>query len=168
LLDDDWNKIKAISSNSFIEEEDSDINWNYYISEPFQSIWPPQSDLFLIYYAYGEGFGLSNSLQEGVIVSAPWAKIDFDYKNNKVLNTGILTKKLIPLGSQSIEAMDGHEIGVFDHAISLENYLLTKEEERSIKHLKNYYCLWIKHHKTLFDNIMPEHKEFSLWLNKKC
>ena len=64
--------------------------------------------------------------------------------------------------------MDGREIGVFDHAISLENYLLASKEERSIKYLKDYYCLWIKHHKILFNNIMPEHKEFTSWLNKKC
>lgn len=167
LLDDDWKKIKAISSNSF-NEEFPDTVWNYYISEPFPSVWPPQSDLFLIYYAYGEGFCLSSTLQEGVIVSEPWAKIEFDYKNNQVLNTEILTKKIILLGSQCIEAMNGHEIGAFDHAISLENYLLSKEEDRSTKHLKDYYCLWIKHHKTFFEKIMPKHKDFAMWLDKKC
>ena len=168
LLDDDWKKIKSIVSNSTNEEEDSEINWNYYISEPFPSIWPPQSNLFLIYYAYAEGFCLSSSLQEGVVVSEPWARIDYDYKNKKVLITKILTKQLIAIGSQGIQVMDGHEIGAFDHAISLENYLLSNEEDRSIKHLKDYYCLWIKHHKTLFNKIMPEHKEFTSWLNKKC
>jgi hypothetical protein len=168
LLDEDWKKIKSISSVSLDENEDSDINWNYYISEPFPSVWPPASELFLIYYAYGEGFSVSNALQDGIIVSAPWARIDFDYLDKKVLKICVLTKKLIPIGSQSIQAMDGREIGVFDHAISLENYLLTKKEERSIKHLKDYYCLWIKHHKTLFNKIMPEHKEFTSWLNKKC
>ena len=64
--------------------------------------------------------------------------------------------------------MDGKEIGAFDHAISLENYLLLEKEKRSIKHLKDYYCLWIKHHKVIFNKIMPKHKEFTTWLHKKC
>ena len=166
LLETDWKRLKAIGSNTDSEENPETI-WNYYISEPFPSIWPPQQDLFLIYYAYGEGFCLSSTLQEGVIVSEPWARIDYEYKNSKVLDIKILSKKIIPIGSQCIEAMNGHEIGAFDHAISLENYLLSKED-RSIKHLKDYYCLWIKHHKTFFEKIMPDHKDFTHWLNKKC
>ena len=168
LLEDEWKKIKAISSTTFDEDDADEISWNYYISEPFPSVWPPESDLYLIYYAYGEGFGLMSNLQDGIIVSAPWARIDFDYINQKVMNTTILLKKLIPIGSQGIHAMDGKEIGAFEHAISLENYLLLEEEKRSIKHLKDYYCLWIKHHKIIFDKIMPEHKEFTSWLHKKC
>lgn len=124
--------------------------------------------MYLIYYAYGEGFGLMSNLQNGILVSAPWARIDFDYINQKVMNSTILLKKLIPIGSQGIKAMDGKEIGAFEHAISLENYLLLEEEKRSIKHLKDYYCLWIKHHKIIFDKIMPEHKNFTSWLHQKC
>jgi hypothetical protein len=168
LLEDEWKKIKGASSLSFDEEESSEITWNYYISEPFPSVWPPESELYLIYYAYGEGFSVTTSLQDGVVVSAPWARIDFDYINQKVLNTTILSKKLTPIGSQGIQAMDAKEIGAFNHAISLENYLLKSNEERSIKHLKDYYCLWIKHHKILFNKIMPDHEEFTSWLNKKC
>jgi len=168
LLEDEWKKIKSISSTSFDEDDSSEISWNYYISEPFPSMWPPESDLYLVYYAYGEGFGLLNNLDDGIVVSAPWAKIDFDHINQKVSNTTILLKKLIPIGSQSIQAMDGKEIGAFEHAISLENYLLLEEDKRSIKHLKDYYCLWIKHHKVIFNKIMPEHKEFTSWLHKKC
>lgn len=168
LLDEEWKRIKAVSSASLDEDELSDITWNYYISEPFPSVWPVESDLFLIYYAYGEGFGVTTSLQDGIFVSAPWARIDFDYVNQKIINKTMLSKKLISIGSQGIQAMDGKEIGAFDHAISLEKYLLTKEEERSIKHLKDYYCLWIKHHKILFNKIMPMHEEFTSWLHKKC
>ncbi len=168
LLENDWKKIKAVSSNLVEEDDSSEINWNYYISEPFPSVWPIESDLFLIYYAYGEGFGLISNLQDGIVVSAPWAKIDFDYINQKVIHISVLSKVLAPIGSQRIQAMDGKEIGAFDHAISLEKYLLASKEERSKKILKDYYCLWIKHHKILFNNIMPKHKEFTSWLHKKC
>lgn len=170
LLDEEWKKIKATSSLSFDEDEDtdSDINWNYYISEPFPSVWPPAKDLFLVYYAYAEGFSVTNALQDGIIISLPWAYIEYDYKNKKVLNINILSKTLKPIGSQTIQAMDGKEIGAFNHAISLETYLLTSEEDRSIKHLKDYYCLWIKHHKVLFDKILSKHTSFTDWLNKKC
>ena len=168
LLEEEWKKIKTNSSNSFEEDEPTCITWNYFISEPFPSVWPVESDIYLIYYAYGEGFGETISLQDGIFVSAPWARIEFDHRNQKVLNKTILSNKLVPIGTQGIQAMNGKEIGAFEHALSLENYLLLCEEERSIKHLKDYYCLWIKHHKILFNTIMPDHKEFTSWLNKKC
>ena len=170
LLDDDWKKINAIRQQSFDDEDNvtEDITWNYYITEPFPSVWPPAKDLYLIYYAYAEGFGLTSNIQAGVLVSAPWARIDFDYINQKVISTNILQKKIVPIGTQNIQEIEGKEIGAFEHAISLENYLLQKEEERSIKHLKDYYCLWIKHHKIVFEKIMPLHKEFTSWLHKKC
>ena len=94
LLDEEWKKIKAVSSDSFNDDDSSEINWNYYISEPFPSIWPPDADLFLIYYAYGEGFGLSSSFQDGLFVSAPWARIDFDYINNPAKNKWYLRREI--------------------------------------------------------------------------
>jgi hypothetical protein len=170
LLNEEWKKINSVQDHAFDDEDDDpiDITWNYYITEPFPSVWPATKDLYLIFYAYAEGFGVTSNIRDGVIVSAPWAKIDFNYIKQKVISKTILLKRIIPIGSQEIQAMEGKEIGAFEHAISLENFLLQKEEERSIKHLKDYYCLWIKHHKILFDKIMPLHKEFTSWLHKKC
>lgn len=168
LLEENWKNIKARTTSSIDDDDQSEITWNYYISEPFPSVWPPDSNLHLIYYAYAEGFGIMTSLHDGIVVSEPWARIEFDYIKQKVLNKTMLSEKIIPIGSQGIQAMNGKEIGAFDHAVSLENYLLTKKEDRSIKHLKDYYCLWIKHHQIIFDKIMPEHKEFTSWLHKKC
>ena len=102
LLEEEWKKIKTNSSNSFEEDEPTCITWNYFISEPFPSVWPVESDIYLIYYAYGEGFGETISLQDGIFVSAPWARIEFDYRNQKVLNKTILSNKLVPIGTQGI------------------------------------------------------------------
>lgn len=167
LLDDDWKKIKAKSVFLDLEDDDTELIWNYYISEPFPITWPPKKDTNTNYYIYGEGQDLNNVFSDGVYVSAPWMKIEYNFRINKIVEKNILCEKLSILGVQGIRPMDGHEIGIFDHAISIGKYLLTAESERSTKHLKNYYCLWIKHHKVLMKSIIPNHKDFINWLGCK-
>ena len=54
LLEENWKKLKASSLTSIDGDDQAELNWNYYISEPFPSIWPPKSNIHLIYYAYAE------------------------------------------------------------------------------------------------------------------
>jgi len=168
ILDGDWEGIKS-KSVFFTDEEvnKSEIFWNYYISEPFPSQWPPSKNISLIYYIYGEGQNLSDAFHDSLLISAPWAKIEYDFHNNSILNKEILCEKLSIIGTQGIRPMNGHEVGIFDHAISIGKYLLTEEDQRSAKHLKNYYCLWIKYHSILIKEIFPNHKDFFTWLSCK-
>lgn len=164
LLADDWKKIKTKISGLDLDDESCEIIWSYYISEPFPSEWPVTPKTTLYFYVYGEGQDLNCGLDDAFCITAPWARIEYDFRQEELKGTNILSDKLKIIGTQGIQAMDAREIGAFDHAVSLGKYLITHEQDRSAKHLKNYYCLWIKHHSTLMKKIIPLHKEFIAWL----
>ena len=172
LLDSEWKKLESnANSESRINNELPEPCWTYSICPGVPLDWPPNPDLFLIYYIYALGHA-PRSLADGTYIAAPWAGIEVDTKRKSDPKFKLLLSKIRKIGIQGVRPLSKKETAVYNNKESVEACLgslssIPDETTTGVKELKEFYCTWIKLNGVIAEEISPRHKKFFNWLGCK-
>jgi hypothetical protein len=167
VLDAEWQKIDPT-----IKSQPKDLRgifWQYVISPPFPSMWPPDSNSSLWYYLYAVGHDIRGRLADGIHVSAPWGRVELDIRGKTPLKFKPLASKLKAIRIQGVRPINKDEATIYERRESAETYLgtlttLPDENEGGVLDLKKYYCTWSNHNGVMVEGIRPHHMQFFQWL----
>ncbi len=167
LLDPEWEKLKP---NPVPQSNEPPKKWwTYSISPPFPSVWPPNPNMTMYYYAYAQGNDFSLGLVDAVYIAAPWARAELDIKGKKPLGFKLLSSKIKEIGIQGVHPANQEELAIFGKEESVQAYLgnlttLPDEKEKSVSELKKYYCSWLRLNGAIAPEIRSSHEAFFKWL----
>ncbi len=169
LLDAQWEKVEPVVSIKPGEDPGLSVFWDYRISPPFPSHWPPDANSQIIYYVYAGGLS-PRSLVDGEYVAAPWGRIEVDRKGKDCLKFILLTSKIKEIGIQGVRPLNEEETATYKSRESAEAFLtnltaLPDKKDKSAAELKKYYCMWAKFNGVIFPELRPLHKAFFQWLD---
>ena len=166
-LDAEWQKIEPKIKS--LPKGLQGIFWQYVISPPFPSMWPPDSNSSLCFYLYAVGHDIRGRLADGAHVSAPWGRVEVDLRSKTPSKFKPLTSKLKAIGIQGVRPVSKDEAAVYERREFAETYLGTlttfpDEKEKAVLDLKKYYCTWFNHNGVIAKELHAHHKEFFHWL----
>jgi len=167
LLDAEWRKME--SKMEVQPKRPPGVFWDYVISPPFPSIWPPDKNSCLYYYAYAAGHDLRGGLADGVHVTAPWGRVEVEIGRRTSLEFKPLASRIKTIGIQGVRPISKDELAIYEGKESAETYLgtlptLPDENEKGVIELKKYYCTWCNHNGVIVEEIRQHHKQFFRWL----
>jgi hypothetical protein len=167
LLDAEWRKME--SKMEVQPKRPPGVFWDYVISPPFPSIWPPDKNSCLYYYAYAAGHDLRGGLADGVHLSAPWGRVEVEIGRRTSLKFKPLASKIKAIGIQGVRPISKDELAIYERKESAETYLgtlttLPDENEKGVSELKKYYCTWCNHNGVIVEEIRVHHTQFFQWL----
>lgn len=165
LLNAEWRKME--SKMEVQPKRPPGVFWDYVISPPFPSIWPPDKNSCLCYYAYAAGHDLRGGLADGVHLSAPWGRVEVEI--GRSLKFKPLASKIRAIGIQGVRPISKDELAIYERKESAETYLgtlttLPDEKEKGVSELKKYYCTWGNHNGVIVEEIRLHHTQFFQWL----
>ena len=172
LLDAQWENVKPIVPIRPGEDpRRGGVFWEYRISPPFPSHWPPDVNLQLFYYVYAAGLGPS-TLVDGEHVAAPWGRVEMDPRGPGGAKFTRLSEKLREIGIQGVRPLTQEEVAIFKKKTAAQAYLatltsLTDENEEAVRMLQQYFCKWCQFNGGIVAEIRSAHKQFFLWLGCK-
>ena len=171
LVDVQWKKIEPAVSIRPGEDPALGVFWRYRISPPFPSRWPPDGSLQLIYYAYAAGLS-PRRLVDGEYVAAPWGRVEVDPRGSGEPKFRRLSEKLREIGIQGVRPLTPEEMAIFQKEASAEAYLatvtsLTDTNEKDLRMLRDYFCMWCQFNGHIVREIRPAHEKFFRWLGCK-
>ncbi len=171
LLDAQWKNIKPVVAVQPGEDPGRGVFWEYRISPPFPSHWPPDGSLQLIYYVYAGG---SSPLRliDGEYVAAPWGRVEVDPRGSGGPKFMSLSKKLKEIGIQGVKPLTKEEAAFFEKEAAAEAYLATltslpDENEKDVRMVRQYFCAWFQFNGHIVREIRPAHEQFFRWLGCK-
>ena len=169
LLDAQWEKVKPAITLKAGEDPGLSVFWQYSISPPFPSRWPPDASLQLIYYVYAGGLS-PRSLADGEYVAAPWGRVEVDRKGKNSPKFIPLTNKIKRIGIQGVRPLSEEETATYENKESTEAFLanltaLPDKKEKSTAGLRKYYCTWAKLNGAIVTEIGSFHRGFFKWLD---
>jgi hypothetical protein len=169
LLDAQWEKVKPAVTIKRGEDPGLRVFWQYRISPPFPSCWPPDASLQLIYYVYAGGLSPS-SLVDGEYVAAPWGRVEVDRKGKNSPQFILLTSKIKEIGIQGVRPLREEEKATYENRESAEAFLanltaLPDKNDKSAVELRRYYCMWAKFNGAMIPELRSLHKGFFQWLD---
>ena len=167
LLDAEWRKMESKMEGQ--PKRPPGVFWDYVISPPFPSIWPPDKNSCLYYYAYAAGHDLRGGLADGIHVSAPWGRAEVEIGRRTSLKFKPLASKIKTIGIQGVRPISKDELAIYEGKESAETYLgtlttLPDENEQGVIELKKYYCTWCTHNGVIVEEIRRHHQQFFQWL----
>ncbi len=122
LVDSEWKNLQPTTClGKRIDEGAPEPYWNYSVSLPFPSVWPPDRNLALIYYIYALGYA-PRSLADGIYVAAPWACIEVDLKGNFPPKFKLLSNKIKEIGIQGVRPLNEEELAIYEKGDSGEAF----------------------------------------------
>ena len=169
------------SVRSFVEEKWKDLAWtvppfqppenemwNYRITVPFPSFWPPASGNALVYYAVPYGINLAR-LVDAEFVGAPWARITV--QKDSPPQVELLEKKVVKIGIQGVRPITQKEKEIYRSEKMVIGYLgeissLPDDSAPEAKALRDFYGFWKSHNGVLADHLLEHHRAFFSWLIK--
>jgi len=169
LIDSEWKKLQPnVGLGRQTGEGLPEPYWDYLVSPAFPSVWPPESNLALVYYVYAIGHA-PRSLVDGVYVAAPWACVEVDLKRKLSPKFKLLSNRIREIGIEGVRPLFREELAIFAKKEAAETFLgnlksLPDEKEKSVSELRRYYCTWLKLKGEIVEEIRPFHKEFFKWL----
>ena len=171
LLDAQWKNVKPIVPIRPGEDPGLGVFWEYRISPPFPSHWPPDGSLKLIYYIYAAGLS-PRALVDGEYVAAPWGRVEVDPRGTGGPKFRHLSEKLREIGIQGVRPLTQEEAAIFQKKAAAEAYLatltsLTDKIEKDVRMLRQYFCTWWQFNSHIVKEIRPAHEQFFLWLGCK-
>jgi hypothetical protein len=167
LLEPAWPEVQRPPSGA--SEAGHGTSWNWVLSAPFPLQWPPRAGLYLRYYAYAYGFDPYNGLVDAVRVAAPWATVEAAATGNGSPRLVQLAEALEEIGIQGVRALTEVEAAVYQREEAIVRCLATLrglpgETAECYALLKDYYRLWLRHHRVVAGGIRPLHAPFLAWL----
>lgn len=144
-------------------------SWSWVLSAPFPLQWPPQAGLHLRYYVYAYGFDPYHGLVDAVRVAAPWATVEAAAGGTGSPGVVQLAAALEEIGIQGVRPLTEDEAAVYRREEAVADCLaalrgLPGETAECHSLLKDYYRLWVRHHRVIAGGIRPLHAPFFAWL----
>lgn len=171
LLDAQWKNIEPVIPIRLGEDPGLGVFWEYRISPPFPSHWPPDGSLPLIYYVYAAGLS-PRRLVDGEYVAAPWGRVEVDPRKAGGPKFRRLSEKLREIGIQGVRPLTPEEVAIFQKEAAAEAYLatltsLTDKNDKDVGVLRQYFCTWCQFNGHIVREIRLAHEQFFLWLGCK-
>ncbi len=169
LLDAHWEKVKPVVAIKPEEDPGLSVFWQYRISPPFPSHWPPDASSQLIYYVYAGGLS-PRSLVDGEYVAAPWGRVEVDRKRKNHPKFILLTGTIKEIGIQGVRPLNEEETATYKSRESAEAFLanltaLPDKKDKSAAELRRYYRMWAKFNGAIIPELRSLHKGFFQWLD---
>ena len=169
LLDAQWEKVKPAITLKAGEDPGLSVFWQYRISPPFPSRWPPDASLQLIYYVYAGGLS-PRSLVDGEYVAAPWGRVEVDRKGKNSPKFILFNNKIKEIGIQGVRPLNIEEKAAYENRESAEAFLanltaLPDKKDKSAAELRRYYCMWAKFNGAIIPELRSLHEAFFQWLD---
>ncbi len=118
---------------------------------------------------HAQGFDFTHGLVDAVYISAPWARVEVDFKRGISPKFKLLSSKIKEIGIQGVRPINQGEAAIFGKKESVEAFLgnltaLPNEKENPVSELRKYYCSWLKLNGVMAPEIRSSHEAFFKWL----
>ena len=147
------------------------VSWfEYRVTPPLPSLWPPSPSTTLYYYAYAAGNPIERPVADGEHDSLPWARVEVGRGPQAKPKVALLRRDLKELGIQGFgpvmrEEMEAHQrLGIASAALLGSLIALPPAASDEAYTLKTFYCQWQRWNGVIAKELMKNHKEFFRWL----
>jgi hypothetical protein len=144
--------------------------FEYRVTPPLPSHWPPSQSTTLYYYAYAAGNPSQRPVMDGEHNSLPWARVEVERDPQARPKVTLLRRDLKELGIQGFgpvmqEEAEAHQARGAASAVLLGALTgLPPAGSDEEKTLQKFYCQWRKWNGVIAQELLQRHKDFFRWL----
>ncbi len=144
------------------------IAWSPAYSPLFPADWPPTSATIWVRYAYAQGTDMD--LHDGVLVAAPWARLEMRGSQASVTIVPF-SASLKSMTIQGVAPIDAATQAVLAKGNDVSAYCLQltalpQPNVPAAADMRAFYRTWLKYNGALGELIRPNHEKFLAWLDE--
>jgi hypothetical protein len=163
LTDAEWKKTRQGPGRDL-----PGVFWEYTISPPIPSFWPPDEDRRVSYYLYATGHDPCQ-LADGCRIAAPWGLIRTTGAAGSAPEFVRISENIREIGIQGVRPVSSGEALIFLNQEAAETFLetlavLPGESQAGARLIREYYCLWCGHNGVIAEELRTLHGQFFSWL----